>query len=277
MFKLSLLNDLQPSIKLGLKQNMYIVHGPQWFEEKTKSEYTIWSIASGRVCINFDGSEYTLFPGDAVIFRPGMHYTAHSGGLGCEFPYQQFSLEIGNSINLLSEINLPGIFRKEHIGGKCSEFCCQIKSMGKFGIDNSLDFYADFLKYITDIVKCADEGKYEPFFQNNCTSKHLALWQAMSYISEHFTENPSIRDIASNTGFSEKYFIRRFTQILGITPKQYLIQCRMKYAAYALLHTNRQLQDIASYLGYADIYSFSKAFKKHFGEPPSIFRENYLY
>ena len=72
MFKLDILNDLQQNVKIGMKQNMYVTHGDAWFEEKTKTEYTIWSIARGNIYIKIAEKEYAASAGDAVLFCPGI-------------------------------------------------------------------------------------------------------------------------------------------------------------------------------------------------------------
>ena len=74
MFKLDILNDLQQNVKIGMKQNMYVTHGDAWFEEKTKTEYTIWSIARGNIYIKIAEKEYAASAGDAVLFCPGIRY-----------------------------------------------------------------------------------------------------------------------------------------------------------------------------------------------------------
>lgn len=271
------LNNLQQNIKIGLKQNMYIIHTPKWFEEKTKSEYTIWSMMRGNAYITIADTTHTVSEGDIVLFAPGVSHTAHSDEGGCEFMFQQFTLEQGNDINILGELNLSGIIKSDYMGSECVSYGNKMKALGIVIYNLSLDIYADFLVYISKILNCVQNGQHIPFFEKISSSPHSALWRAMSYIGEHFMENFSIKEVAENAGFSEKYFIRSFRQRVGTSPKQYLIQCRMRYASYMLVHSEEKIQDIALYMGYADVYSFSKAFKKYYDETPSEFRKNHIY
>lgn len=277
MFKLDILNDLQQNVKIGMKQNMYVTHGDAWFEEKTKTEYTIWSIARGNIYIKIAEKEYAASAGDAVLFCPGIRYIAHSDENGCEFLFQQFSLELGNDINLLAEFNLAGIVRGNHIIADHLNYYSKAKNLKYIILENSLGVYAEFFCYISKIIELIDNGRNEPFFEDAAHSLRSEFWKAISYISEHFSDHISIKEIAQNAGFSEKYFIQQFKRTLGLPPKQYFVQCRMRYAAHRLLHSNDKIQEIAEYLGYADIYSFSKAFKKYYDESPTEFRKNYIY
>lgn len=276
MFNLSNLNNIQQNIKVGLKQNMYIIHTPKWFEEKTKSEYTIWSMTRGNAYITVEDKTYTVTAGDIVLFAPGVSHTAHSDDEGCEFTFQQFTLEQGNDINMLRELNLSGIIKSEYMGAECMEYGNKMKKLGIVVYNMSLEIYADFFIYISKVLHCVQNGQHTPFFENVSSSPHSKLWKAMSYIGEHFMEDFSIKEVAQNAGFSEKYFIRKFSQRVGISPKQYLIQCRMRYASHMLVHSEERIQDIALYMGYADVYSFSKAFKKYYDETPSEFRKNHM-
>lgn len=277
MFNLNNLNSIQQNIKVGLKQNIYIVHTPKWFEEKTKTEYTIWSMTRGNAYITIGEKKYIASKGDIVLFAPGVSHTAYSDDGGCEFMFQQFSLEQGNDINILRELNISGIIGSEHLGNECLEYGNKMKSRGIVLYELSIDIYAEFLMYISKILRCIQNGKYIPFFENASSSPYSKLWKAMSYIGEHFMENFSIKEVAESAGFSEKYFISSFRQKVGISPKQYLIQCRMRYASHMLVHSEEKIQDIAFYMGYADVYSFSKAFKKFYDETPSEFRKNHIF
>ena len=62
--------------------------------------------------------------------------------------------------------------------------------------------------------------------------------------------------------------------MVGISPKKYIIECRMRYAEELLRATNQKISDIATHIGYADAYSFSKAFHKRYNQSPSEFRKN---
>ncbi|MDO4563152.1 MAG: AraC family transcriptional regulator [Clostridia bacterium] len=266
------LNNIQQGIKLGMIENMYIRHEPQWFEERTKYEYTIWSVARGNIYIKVNDVNYVVSAGEVVLFSPGTTCTARTDDGGCEFVFEQFSLELGNSMNILSNLNFSGIINKKYIGGKCLEFCKNMNSGKVFESDFSLNAYALFFPYILHITDLVSSDKIECFTTLAADSPVSGIWKAMAYINDFFKTDVVIKDVAKRYGFSEKHFITLFTNRLGITPKQYLIRCRMRYATHLLIHSDTSIQNIAAEIGYSDLYSFSKAFKRCFGESPTIFR-----
>lgn len=89
------------------------------------------------------------------------------------------------------------------------------------------------------------------------------------FIDTHFRTNPSIEAIAKEAGLSEYHFFRLFKAIYTITPHQYSLRKRLE-TSYSLLKNKQQsISDIALDVGFSDIHSFSKAFKKYFGITPS--------
>ena len=68
---------------------------------------------------------------------------------------------------------------------------------------------------------------------------------------------------------SSVYFRKMFTQIMGGSPIAYVKQFRIEKAKEMLKSDYGTLTDIASMLGYASLYDFSRDFKKQTGVPPS--------
>ncbi|MGN0164035.1 MAG: AraC family transcriptional regulator [Candidatus Ornithomonoglobus sp.] len=227
MFTFRDLNSIQQNVKVGMKETMYIVHTPKWFEEKTKYEYTVWSMIRGKAFIETNGKKFTASENDVVLFAPGIRHISYSDKDGCEFIFQQFSLEQGNNLNLLDGLNLSGIVRKEYIGEENKSYVRKIKKSSVPPYNLSLNDYAAFMSYITFVLNLVDNGKYTPFFEEASTQPKSNLRAAMTYIGTHFPNTFSMKEAARIAGLSEKYFIQQFKQSLGISPHQYLIQCRM--------------------------------------------------
>ncbi len=78
--------------------------------------------------------------------------------------------------------------------------------------------------------------------------------------------------LARTAGMSRSAFYPRFAELVGETPAQYLASRRMDLAAHSLTTDNRSVAEVAAAVGYRSESSFSKAFKRYFGVPPSQFR-----
>lgn len=98
------------------------------------------------------------------------------------------------------------------------------------------------------------------------------LQQAIEYIHAHTAQNPSITEIAQQVGMSPFYFSRLFKQSTGLTPHQYLIQCRIEQAKQLLKTTNLSISTVATQVGFVDQSHLTRHFKRQVGVPPSQFR-----
>ena len=90
------------------------------------------------------------------------------------------------------------------------------------------------------------------------------------YITEHFSD-PSldITEVCSRGFVSVSSLQRAFARQFEMSPMQYVIGLRMD-KAFRLLSENRlSVKEISSLCGFSDEKYFSRAFKKHYGYPPS--------
>ena len=76
-----------------------------------------------------------------------------------------------------------------------------------------------------------------------------------------------MESLSRSIGYSREHITRSFQAVYHITPKRYFEIGRMNVALKKLKDGKRVLE-VAEELNYATPYSFSKAFKKHFGRSP---------
>jgi AraC family transcriptional regulator len=79
--------------------------------------------------------------------------------------------------------------------------------------------------------------------------------------------------LAEQVRMSESNFCHLFKQETGFSPHRYLLQQKMIRARDCLLNGQSSIAEIARMCGFADRYTFSKAFKKFFGATPASIRK----
>lgn len=96
-----------------------------------------------------------------------------------------------------------------------------------------------------------------------------------SYIDEHCTENLTLDEIASYSGFSKYHFTRLFKQFTGTTFYKYLNQKRITRAERSLSDMSLTVTDVALASGFTSMSAFIRMFKIMKGCTPSEFRRMY--
>jgi transcriptional regulator GlxA family with amidase domain len=95
---------------------------------------------------------------------------------------------------------------------------------------------------------------------------------------EAMTREPSRKwtaaSLAKIAGLSRAPFCRRFVEETGLPPLAWLTELRMQLAAARLRETDDTLAAIALAVGYVSEFAFGKAFKRHFGRAPGLFRRS---
>jgi AraC family transcriptional regulator len=103
----------------------------------------------------------------------------------------------------------------------------------------------------------------------------LAAWQerrAKELISANLQGSLSTGDLARECSLSSGHFARAFRRSTGLSPHQWLLQCRIN-KAHGLLRDGRlSLAEIASACGFADQSHFTKAYARQRGVSPGAWR-----
>ena len=122
---------------------------------------------------------------------------------------------------------------------------------------------------ICDYIVEYSELKSEPALENSLRY----VKNVISYIQLKYSEPIKTEDIAFSLGLNRSYLTRLFKEATGYSLKEYLLTYRMKVAAKQLSQSSLSISDIALGVGYSDTFTFSKAFKNHFGLSPSAYRD----
>jgi len=99
---------------------------------------------------------------------------------------------------------------------------------------------------------------------------------AQRQIEEGFHHNGTIEDLIKEIPGSRRNILRRFKQITGITPIEYLQKTRIEAAKKLLVQTNQQMTEVMLNSGYNDPKAFRKVFRKAVGMTPTGYREKFF-
>lgn len=97
--------------------------------------------------------------------------------------------------------------------------------------------------------------------------------RAMALMHGRPGEDWTVEKLARQVGISRSALAERFAAVIGDTPIAYLTSWRLAIAARNLAGTHRAVEAIAAEAGYESVGSFSRAFKRVYAKPPSIWRK----
>jgi transcriptional regulator GlxA family with amidase domain len=137
-----------------------------------------------------------------------------------------------------------------------------------FGSDQVAFVFCEKIKRFTFHKLSQDSAIYPSFNHNDEIIKKAQKW----LIKYHY-KNINIKDISSKIGMGDRNFSRRFKLATGKSPLSYLQEIRVLSAKSWLTETNAPLYKISEKVGYSDLSSFSKLFKKYTGSSMKTFRD----
>ncbi|KAB1440389.1 AraC family transcriptional regulator [Pseudodesulfovibrio senegalensis] len=102
---------------------------------------------------------------------------------------------------------------------------------------------------------------------------HQRMSDALCYIQASLDQAIDPEQVAARACFSLSHFHRIFKGMVGETLGEHIRRLRLERAAVQLAYGDAQVTGIAFDAGYETLESFSRAFRKMFGQAPSKFRK----
>ena len=102
---------------------------------------------------------------------------------------------------------------------------------------------------------------------------------AKKYFMNHYNEDVNIEQYAASRNMSTSWFGKSFAEAAGMSPKQYILDLRIRNAQILLETTDGTVSEIARIVGYDNPMYFSRLFRKAKGLSPlkyrKVYREHY--
>lgn len=104
------------------------------------------------------------------------------------------------------------------------------------------------------------------------TAPEVWVHHACQCIRKTIYTSQSLEECLGGIPLSYRQLSRHFHAVLGYTPKQFQLQCRIREAERLLCATRLSVTSIALELGFASSQHFSTQFARFCGLPPSTYR-----
>ncbi len=96
--------------------------------------------------------------------------------------------------------------------------------------------------------------------------------KVISYVSEHYTEDITLKSLAQQFGYNEKYLSSSLHSLTGINFRRLLSYYRISHAKRLLETRDESMSDIAYASGFSAVNTFNRIFKQTEGMTPLEYR-----
>jgi len=99
------------------------------------------------------------------------------------------------------------------------------------------------------------------------------LQWTLDYIEEHLEDVITLEMLEGVSLMSKTSFYILFSNVIGVTVKEYITKRRLNISAFKLVETDRKVIDIAFEAMYNSSEAYSRRFKKEYGVSPTEYRK----
>jgi AraC-like DNA-binding protein len=227
--------------------------------------FTISYVLSGSFGYRFRGDAFELVAGSFLVGHPGDEYMCthdHVGGDRC----LSFSLDP----ELVEEMGEPKTWRIGYVAPRPD-----LMVLGELGYSSAVGRTAIAVDEVGLLIAQrfvdAVSGRKHPSRSPSAIDRRRAVETAL-WIDAHSTTRIGLERASRQAGLSPFHFLRVFSDVLGITPHQYLVRSRLRHAARLLADEERPVTDVALEVGFADLSNFVRTFHRAAGVSPRGFR-----
>ena len=264
--RLSIHSTDEPLI-VNLVNDCFTIYEPYSYDTyncQGRDDYFLIYVTDGIFSTEIDGITYNLKKGAVVLFPPKYKYhywgkppskylCAHFTGSHAE----KLLTDLGFSLE-------PYVLE--------GEFSPKIESLFDKMVEQFLT-KAPFLQYslaclLSEILLTIATNRVR-------NDGYRTLKKSIKYIHENFTERIEVPELAKMEGLSNSRYIALFTEEMGKTPREYILDVRLGRACELLVSTDIPVGHVGTLSGYRDQYFFSKIFKKHLGMSPCDYRKQH--
>ena len=232
--------------------------------------YSVSFVRGGSFGYRLRGRAYELVAGSIMVGHPGDEYMCtHEHACGDECLSIHLSPECVDALGVPDDVWRVGAVPPTPELMVLAELAQAAASgWSDVGLDEAAVLFAG---------RCAGlvTGQAAPAGAVASRDRRRAV-EAARWIEAHSADAVDLLAVAAPSGLSPFHFLRVFSQVLGVTPHQYLVRCRLRHAARLLADGRdgaRSITDVALDVGFNDLSNFVRTFHRAAGASPRQFRQ----
>ncbi|MGG4128526.1 AraC family transcriptional regulator [Paenibacillus illinoisensis] len=229
--------------------------------------YNLHLVYDGKGFLHSGTNSYELTRAQGFLYGPGLRQTYHSD---FDDPWS------------IRWIHFYGIRLEELLNGKgvdepwlfqCSNFSMITALMDRLleiGRGYQVDDEHSMAATLYELLTRLQSGASQINVSMNPTAERIR--EAANYIRSHSNEHITLEQAAGIAGYSTPYFSRKFSQTIGISFPEFLMESRLLHAKQLLATTNLSIKQITLETGFSQSSYFIRCFRSQENVTPLQFR-----
>lgn len=241
------------------------------FPKHTHDTLSVGIVEQGQSTFYYRGQVHKIGPGDIAIIPAGEVHACNPQ-VDTGWTYRMFYIDPNWLRHLVEENtksrgNIPNfstpLIRQPALFRSLLQLHTVIESpVNK--LEKESFIYATFTQLITNY----SDRKVQPSVRHQ---KSQMIKPALDYLTDNLTQNITLDELSTLTGFSTYHFLRVFRDTVGLPPHAYQTQLRINRAK-KLLAGGKDIVQVAYDTGFSDQSHFSNKFKRLVGATPRQYK-----
>ncbi|RRD96435.1 AraC family transcriptional regulator [Clostridiales bacterium COT073_COT-073] len=258
--------------------DLYLVHcGHQvcvpgyTYQHKTRTDFHLHFVLEGKGIFRTDKKEYQLIKNDIFLLLPetSFYYAADE-----EEPWEYIWIAFNGEIALRSLAMIGLSYEQPVIHSAVPvrnylPYITRLLSYHELSRSNYLMRVGILYEVLAELMAAQNKTPSKGYKYPKEAYYHYAI----KYINAKYTE-VTVKEVAAHIGITSRYLANIFKEMSEVSPKEYIMDKRMKHAENLIINSDLQIQEIANIIGYSDPLAFSKIYKSYFGQSPLNHRMN---
>ena len=227
------------------------------FRCEDRPGYHLHVILEGNGILSVNGTVHQLHRGQMFVTKPG-EQTWYRADEKDPWIYCWMAFDGNKAAKYIENTGMaPGVNHRECYA-EPKRFYAIVKDIldrPEMTLANDIKRLSLLLDFLALAIDSGEKKQHASHYENTPSARTTAdmyVDRAVTYIQSNFA-NMKINDVARNIGINRSYLTKIFKAKMGISPQEFLMQCKLNYACKLLENTDAQIQDVARRVGYDNL------------------------
>ncbi|SFJ04837.1 AraC-like ligand binding domain-containing protein [Paenibacillus sp. UNC496MF] len=248
----------------------HLFHAPRlWgFPSRVLSSYQFQYVVEGAAEYTIEGRAIPTRRGDLIYHAPAQAHEVRT------FPDEKYVcisilFDFGDVPYPVEELLGPDRYVGNFAGHAVEQLLTRlIARYHQPGLANHAVCQGLLMQILSEVADYKQEQASQTTGQQKIKTKMVLI---RNHIAEHYDRDIKHAELEALSGLSRNYIIVKFRKAFGMTPFDYLTRVRIERAKELGILTNMSIGEIALRVGYADVHTFGRMFKRKTGASFSQF------